>query len=572
MGLWNDIKNAVEDAGEAVAKAAKKAGEAIAEAAKAVGEAVASAVSAVGDAVEKGAQVMANAIEGAVDAVFGTIRAGLEAASEWVCKNAGKFLCWAANLVFGLLDGLVRGIQELFSDLADILRDLGRIVGSLLRLDLPGLIRDLGRLVVDVLDLAVDTARLVTGGYAVGGVVRHRKRSRLIGFVEDLVKRRFGGDADLHERVRREIGLEGRRFGFRLPAEHRVFVMDSQQVPLWQMHERGEIDLYAMAHLLSFDSFSIGTAHPNTLVEVVRDDGEKRWWPVNRLDISTYLESRGSDRRLRVYAMDRQAVAQRLKTANRKLEEIGVVLRWNGAPKPRSSWFEGSAHEIEGADYTLRSDRLQSYLAKPDLGRAAGENCSLLALGTFILEFVTSQGGGRDNGRVAGRSIRECGSFPANCPTPDRTDRCCNLVRRTARSGVVYRDIYPRHIFQYVLAHEIGHFLGLCHCGHDGFQNVMFSLSANRLLSPGLGSFYHQGKPHFTLEDGKNAWRFILHQLESCLTGQPASTTRTRRQPLAETEPESCAVPPAADAGEEPVDDEPVVSELVGEGSEGREP
>jgi hypothetical protein len=37
-----------------------------------------------------------------------------------------------------------------------------------------------------------------------------------------------------------------------------VFRLDSANVPLFQWHRDGTIDLYAMAHLLSFDSFSIG--------------------------------------------------------------------------------------------------------------------------------------------------------------------------------------------------------------------------------------------------------------------------------------------------------------------------
>jgi hypothetical protein len=86
---------------------------------------------------------------------------------------------------------------------------------------------------------------------------------------------------------------------------------------------------------------------------------------------------------------------------------------------------------------------------------------------------------------------------------------------------VIHRNVYPTDIFQYILPHEIGHYLGLCHCGHDGLQNVMFTNRSNSYFSWGLVSFYWEDEPHFSLEDGKNAWRFIVNQLTTCLTGEP---------------------------------------------------
>jgi hypothetical protein len=69
-----------------------------------------------------------------------------------------------------------------------------------------------------------------------------------------------------------------------------------------------------------------------------------------------------------------------------------------------------------------------------------------------------------------------------------------------------------------VLPHEIGHYVGLCHYGHDGFDHIMWR--------PGVGlgwvdwslfSYYLDREPHFTTKDGKNLWRFIVDQLEVCL-------------------------------------------------------
>lgn len=519
MGLWDTVKDG----------------------AKAVGDAVSSAASSAGDAVEKTVKTVADTAEDAVDTVVDGVQDGLRSASEWVCKNDGDVGCAVANVVLGAVDGLLEGVQDLVHDVLEIVRDLGAIAGSILSLDLPGLLEDLGRLGVDLGDLALDAARFATGGYVVGGVADHFRRSRLLAFVEELVAREFGDDPETHRRVRREVGLEGRRFGFRLPAEHRVFVLDSADVELWAMHQQGVLDLYAMAGLTSFDSFSPGGPHPNALVRVVGDGGGDRFWPVTRLDVSRYLATRGEEVRLRVYAMDRRTTAEMLETASRKLEEIGVILQWNDGE--RFSWFRDyTRYPARREDYDFEVGDLPSLLDRSDPGRPAGENCRLLALACFRLDHF---------GYAAGRDIDECGNFPASCPTPGRTDRCCSTVLSGARSGVIYRDAYPTDALQYVLPHEIGHYLGLCHCGHDGFQHVMFSNEANDFWDVGILDFYWNNEPRFTLEDGENAWRFLVDQLRPCLTGEEEAEEelRTIRQA---NRPESCAVPyEVRGAGEE---------------------
>jgi hypothetical protein len=498
-----------------------------------VGDAVSSAVSTVGDVVEDTVSAVVDTVEDAVDAVVDTAQDGIQASNEWLCDKAGDFGCAVGNVIGGAIDGLLKGVQDLLHDGFKIAKNLGGVVGSVLRLDLPGLLEDLGALVVNVVDLVIDAGRFVTGGYIVGGIVGHFKDAALRNFVADLVAARFGDNPDQLAEVRRKIGLDGGRFGFRLPAQHRVFVMDSDQVPLWRMHNDGIIDLYAMAGLLSFSSFTLGGAHPNTVVKSVDSAGNDNFWPVTRWTISKYLESQGRDRRLRLYAMSRPVIANMLGTASRKLKEIGVILEWNdGTNFP---WFRDyTRQKITELVYDFNSEQIESLLACPEYERSPGVNCNLLALAAFKLERF---------GRVAGRHILDCDKFPADCATPGRTDLCCVTVRHRASSGVIYRDTYLTDFFQYVLAHEIGHYLGLCHCGHDGFQNIMFTMKENSLFDWGLFSFYWESDPHFSLENGKNAWRFIVDQLTTCLTGErEPSPVHLEAEKKVVSSVDSCAV------------------------------
>jgi hypothetical protein len=299
------------------------------------------------------------------------------------------------------------------------------------------------------------------------------------------------------------------------------------------MHENGELDLYALAHLLSFDSFALGSANPTTVVKSVRSDGTDSVWPINRFAIAKYLESKGDKGRLRVYAMSRQAIARKLDIASRKLEEMAVILNWNDGEN--YAWFRGVTKQpISGAEYDFLTEDFELLLERPDFDRARDVNCTLLSLAAFELDRF---------GIVAGREIEECDVFPSDCPVPHRSDKCCNTIDRKACSGTLYRDVWPSDVFAYVLPHEIGHYLGLCHCGHDGIQNVMFTAAEGagvHILDWGIFNYYWQSEPSFSLNDGKNAWRFMVAEMRECM-GAPAALRVLRRRRSAVTA-HSCAV------------------------------
>jgi len=76
-------------------------------------------------------------------------------------------------------------------------------------------------------------------------------------------------------------------------------------------------------------------------------------------------------------------------------------------------------------------------------------------------------------GDTAGRDIEE-GDPAEGCQTANRTDQCCILVkladeqRQQLGSGVGMRNVYPGFFSKMVMAHEMGHYFGLCHINHNG--------------------------------------------------------------------------------------------------------
>lgn len=450
-------------------------------------------------------------VEDVVDAVVDTAQEGVDAAVEWVDQNLGGVAGGVAAFVGGAINGVLEGLQDQVHDVANIIRDVAGIVGAVLALDFPRVIEGVIDLVIDVVDLVIDIGRFVTGGYVVGGIVREFERNSLRRFVEQLVADTFGSDPARLAQVRTRIGLEGGTFGLPLEARHLTLRMDSANLPLWDLHERGVIDLFALAGLLSFNSFEV-FPRPRTAVHTVDQDGNDTLWPVTRWTIARYLQTRGESNRLRVYALSRQALGDKLTRATEKLEQLGLRLSWNDGD--RFTWFRRlTVHDVDTeAEIALTEEQLGQYLLDEGLrtGEAA-DDCQPLALAGF--RFATA--GGELFGIAAGRDISEGSGL--RCATAGRSDQCCVTVAPQEASGTLYRDFWPPYFSDYVLPHELGHYFGLCHIGHDGVQNIMFSPRVSSVLDWGLLGFYLDSEPSFTLEDGRNSWRFIVDQLAHCL-------------------------------------------------------
>lgn len=283
-----------------------------------VGNAVSSVASAVGDAVETVVDTVTDTVEDAVEYVEEKV----EEAVDWLSDRDGV-LGAAGTFIGGVVKGVVDFFGEVAKDVMDIFRKIGNIIGSIFRLDLPGVLKGILGLVLRVISLGLKLLLALPFllPYLIGGVVYGFRRRSLRRFVETLLRDTFSGDE--LQQARGAVGLQHSPFGFKLPMQHYRMVLDSKLVPLHTWHERGEIDLYAMAGLL--DSCSFGTAHPNTVVKSVDENGEDHWYAVNRWIISNHLESGGSANRLRMYAMSDAVLDARLKTAKRNLKEMAVV-------------------------------------------------------------------------------------------------------------------------------------------------------------------------------------------------------------------------------------------------------
>ena len=472
---------------------------------------VASAASAVGDVVEGVVDTVTDAVTDTVNVVADTVQDAVSDTAEAVCDSgAGGAVCGAANVAAGVVNGGIEWGQDFTTTTIAVAGDLGDAVADVFRLDIGGAIDELAEAGLHLVEALFAQYRSV--GYMAGGTIDEFQRADLRSFVSDLIDARFADDEERRQRIRAHLNLDSGRFGLPLAGEHRILELDSARVNLAAMHQDGTLDLFELAGLGPGVHVS-----PRAQTEVVRVDDEgndQRWWPVNRSVIQAHLDT--GRHRLRVYAMQRDVTAQRMESTQKKLRDVGVKLAWND-PIRYARWQSYTTLPVGGGDFRLDPNAMSSWVVRNGLrGGTREEERTLLALAIF---HFTDDGSGELFGVADGRLISE-GTAAARCPTPGRDDACCaRPAMRPEASGsvVAYRDLWPDTVFRHVLPHEAGHWLGLCHTGHNGFDNLMFSGRVNSALSWSLIDFAAHAEPGFTGADAKNVWRFLVDQLPEIL-------------------------------------------------------
>lgn len=495
-------------------------------------DAVGSAVGWVGDAVEAGVDAATEVAEEAIDSATDAIDAGLDALRDGAAAISPA-LGWIANVGLGFLKGAVHAAADVLGIDLDFLRNLGKLVSDLFHLDLAGFIADLGNIGVNFGQMLVWGIRLLSCAYFAKEVSDYFMRDRALSFIRTLIIDEFGKQEG--EDILGKLGSGTTHFGLPITASARIMRADSDTFPFVDLHNNRTLDLFSLAGLLSFDSFRID--RERTRVVRVDDNGNDMWWPIDRGAIRSFLNSGGTSMRIRAYAMQPYAAGKAMRTAFRKFKTLCIDLTWD-TPFNFPSFQQFNTQPcVTERDFNFFSDNTiggGTWFAV-NTPRNGQRDQDGTPLGIGIFRFDNGQ-----RGLTIGRHIKRFVDGTGGCAADSSDDACMTVIMRKALDfgsldsdedgvddrlpddpcgcGCTWRDVYPPYLSRLVLAHELGHYFGLAHAGHDGVHNIMVSLpEGNAVLSPSSWHLWMDGEPVFVEEDIEHAWRFIVKQMPHVL-------------------------------------------------------
>lgn len=495
-------------------------------------EAVGSAVGWLGDAIEAVVDTGTEAAEEVTETSTEVAMDLLEGARD-AAAAASPALGAVANVGLGLVKGFLQAAQDAAAVALDLVRNVGSLVNAALHLDLAGVIADLGNIGINLGQAVVWGIRAGTGAYFGAGVSDYFMRDRALGFVRTLIIQEFGKTEG--EDVLRKLGWGTVHFGLPILASARIMRADSNSFPFVELHNDDTLDLFAMAGLLSFDSFRID--RERTRVVRVDDNGNDMWYlPVNRYAIRSFLNSGGTSLRLRAYAMESAAAGKAMRTARKKFKKLCIDLDWDTPFNFPTFQTFNTQPCVNLQDFQFFAgdtfdDARWFAVNTPRDGRLEQDGTPL---GIGVFGYIDGK-----NGLVSGRSIKRRQNGLGDCGADDTSDACITDITRRKSDfmsldsdrdgrddlnddacgcGCTWRDTYPPYFSRLVLAHELGHYFGLAHAGHDGIQNIMFSNRDN----PAFGKdtwqrLWLHGDPNFVEEDVEHAWRFIVKKMPHVL-------------------------------------------------------
>lgn len=424
----------------------------------------------------------------------------------WIVTTLVRVIRWiVVTVVTAVITVVCHLVADVLAILLDALKFLGHLLKALFTWDKCALQEALA-------DLADAVARVyeLIGDVLIRPIVDRVQTYRLRRYVKDLIAERFAGRPDAVTRVSARFNVDTGVFGYPLTCTvHRMFV-DSQtlterfgDVPnLFALHDAGLIDLYQLAGfdeqcpIFAFTKW-YRPRHFALTAPFVPTGGQPA--PVlTREQLDAYIEGKGlAGPHFRIYASTSGDLDTRCDTAAQWGRQLGLLLS-----------FDRKDKEVTDERYINYSPASQSDFLIKELGRrdkrvdpagALEDLCSPVAVEVF----------GFTDRALRGLTDNLIGTTTCAAHNLDADND----------SGVSFIDDIPDEIRRYVLIHELGHYVGLCHV--DGFERVMVSGKPGQgdvFTWKTLPNLFLHGGPRFIYTEAQRAWRFIITNFpDSCL-------------------------------------------------------
>lgn len=415
---------------------------------------------------------------GLVDFVLGQVVDLLDITKDLFDKLADRFgwLGW----IFGIVAGVLDGVRRIVEGVRQIVVGIVQAIVDILRLDFCAFVEDLAYGLSGLGHVITGALGAVLVG--AGGIRDWVKHGQVRDAIAEVLRENFRGDE--LERIKNGIALDSASYGAPwtiLP--FRLQILSRGRLSLRELHREGLLNLYGAA---GYGPTCQRKFFNHGRLAVVYE-GTSR--PVSYSDIRLFLAGEAVPN-FAVISVKRPVFDSQIKMARKKARQLGLKFQWDGY-----ALFTITRRE-QFLLPALGDDTARAIVSDVMGGGVPADYCRLPLVCVF----------GYENGHF--------GYAEADWLSSGTTTRF--------HIGATWRDFRPDIVFLTVPIHEAGHCFNLRHEGHDGAHNIMFTAdSAAGLSFVTLQTFAEflalGGEPQFTVDDARNAWRWIVGKAAECL-------------------------------------------------------
>ena len=447
-------------------------------------------------------------LEDILDFIKGLLKDVLEYILDFqklICSLTESF-GWIGRVLFGFVRGalnVVRNLAEVVCDLLSGIKDLILGILSLNYCDISAGLTNIGTGIGHAI-IAVFGSY---GGILAGGIAENVRKWKLKKVIKNALEEAFGDNKSLISRMEDRIRLYSCPMGLPVRLDARRLCIRSNDF-LRRMHREGRINLFALAGQITGCNKKWATGTSRGLGEVVYTGTDIR---VSYFDLKRFID-KGPEAvpEFTVYPIKLDKFEYYLQVSREKGYQLGLEFYWEEiidypTTNPDFIPLRNSLHEEVFTDFP------RSGIEDP--------LCNVPTLAVFQhYDDEDRNVSIKDEDFFGLTSWFRPPPYENPCPVSKDSVDASGLYRR--KSGVTFIDRIPEFVFKTVLVHELGHYFGLCHKGHDTIEYIMFSPKEPGTVSGNTFIEYLllTGGPIFTENDAKEVWRWLTQVAAgSCL-------------------------------------------------------
>lgn len=394
-------------------------------------------------------------------------------------ESLGRSFCIfgeGACAFFGAIFGFIKGILDWLEDIVDWVRDtidgIKELIAGLLTLNWCRIQGGLG--ILNILRVITSITRIPAGWFYTGpaSLINDATLERII---TDALENAFNEDAERLDRSKKRARLGGYPIGVPITIDARRLAIRSTEF-LRTLHTTGVLNLHAIAGRVSnCDGKFISSAFTGEVVYTGTST------TVSQSDLDDFI-SNGPRAvpSFTVYPIKLATFRRYLEMARKKGFQIGLNFTW---PAFKEIVVDSDRFIPLQSDET--TDVVQRELLTL-MGRPSeGEDLSTVPC-IAIFGYMNS-------------SLHGLTSWYRP------------VSRAFSPSGTTFRTRFPEVAFRFVPIHEIGHYYGLNHEGHDNASFIMWSPKSEdkKILDAVPEYLFLSGEANFTEDDARETWQWI---------------------------------------------------------------